>query len=212
MNYNKTKFHFLKKDCIIEFGNEKGNIIYEHSTNRFKELLRENDYVENHTIRKHIATHLFPLIAYYLTLQEFNFSKKESYKLSYKEIEKLGTIKKKRNKTLVKIPFIYYMIKFIAKRYIHNKWPTEGWKIEWLKQDNEEIHFKFHDCVYFNLTEKYGCPELCKLFCIEDTISFSGYSPKIIFERKKTIGQGNKYCDFHLKNENNMTHGQKSKS
>jgi hypothetical protein len=95
------------------------------------------------------------------------------------------------------------MIKLIAKRYIHNKWPTEGWKIEWIKQDNEEIHFKFHDCVYFNITKKYGCSEICKLFCAEDTISNSGYYPKIIFERKQSIGRGDRYCDFRFKNGNN---------
>ena len=96
------------------------------------------------------------------------------------------------------------IVKLIAKTYINNKWSPEVWKTEWLKQDNEEIHFRFHDCVYFNLTKKYGCPELCKLFCTEDTISHSGYVPKIIFEREKTIGRGDKYCDFHLKNGNNM--------
>ena len=201
MNFDKTKFNFLKKDCLVEFGSEKGNSIYDHSTKCLEELLNKNDYVEHPKIRKHLVTHLFPLMAYYLTLHEFNFSKKESYKLAYKEIEKLGHIKKKRNEKLAKIPFIYYLIKLVAKRYIHNKWPIEGWKIEWIKQDNREIHFKFHDCVYFNLTKKYGCPELCKLFCAEDIISNSGYAPKILFEREKTIGQGNKFCDFHFKNK-----------
>jgi len=203
VTFDKTKFHFLKEDCIIQFGTEKGNTIYNHSNNLFEDLLKENDYVENHKIRKHLVTHLFPIIAYYLTLREFNFSKKESYKFSYKEIEKLGNIKKKRNEKLVKIPFIYYIIKVIAKIYINNKWPVEAWKTEWLKRNKYEIHFRFHGCVYFNLTKKYGCPEICKLFCAEDNISSSGYAPKMIFEREKTIGRGDKYCDFHLKNGKN---------
>lgn len=199
MSYDKSKFHFFKTDCILEFGNEKGNLIYNRSDKCLEELLKENDYIENRKIRKHLATHLFPIMAYYLTLQDFNFSKKESYKLAYKEIQKLGNIKKQRNKKLIKIPFIYYIIRLISKIYINNKWPVEGWKTEWLKQDNEEIHFKFHDCVYFHLTKKYGCPEICKLFCAEDAISSSGYAPKIIFKRDQTIGRGYKYCDFHLK-------------
>ena len=105
----KTKFYFLKKDCIIEFGNENGNAIYNHSNKHLEYLLNENDFIENNKIRKHLATHLFPIIAYYLTLQEFNFSKKESYKLAYKEIQKLGNIKKRRNEKLKKIPFIYHI-------------------------------------------------------------------------------------------------------
>ncbi|MCL2115799.1 MAG: hypothetical protein FWH29_06225 [Methanobrevibacter sp.] len=117
MNYDKTKFHFLKKDCINEFGIEKGNIIYNHSSECFENLLKENDYINNLKIRKHFLTHLFPLIAYYLTLQKFNFSKKEAYKLSFKQIRRLANIKKKRNEKLAKIPFIYYLLKFIAKKY-----------------------------------------------------------------------------------------------
>lgn len=204
MNYEKTKFYFLKEDCLTEFGYEKGNEIYTHSNNILEDILKENDYIENKKIRKHLSTHLFPIISYYLTLEKFDFSKKESYKLSYKEIQKLGNLKKKRNKKLMKIPFFYHIIKLVAKWYINSKWPEEGWKTEWLKQDNDEIHFRFHDCVYFTLTKKYGCPEVCKLFCSEDTISHSGFYPKMIFERKKTIGLGDKYCDFHLKNGNNI--------
>ena len=202
MDYTKTKFPFLKEDCINEFENEKGNAIYNHSNKRLEEFLKEKDYVENSTIRKHLTTHLFPLMAYYLTLKDFDFSKKDSYKLAYKKIQKLGNIRKKRNERLKKIPFIYSLFKLFAKPYINNQWPVEAWKTEWLKQDNDEIHFRFHDCVYFNITKKYGCPEICKLFCSEDIISSSGYAPKIIFKREKTIGQGNKYCDFHFKNNN----------
>jgi len=50
------------------------------------------------------------------------------------------------------------------------------------------------------LTKKYGCPELCTVFCENDDISFRGLMPKIRFERKGTLGQGADKCDFHLIN------------
>ncbi|WP_082853633.1 L-2-amino-thiazoline-4-carboxylic acid hydrolase [Clostridium coskatii] len=54
--------------------------------------------------------------------------------------------------------------------------------------------------------KRYNCPELCTVFCANDITTFQGYRPNIIFERQGTIGQGQKVCDFHLKNGKLKSH------
>ena len=48
------------------------------------------------------------------------------------------------------------------------------------------------------MCEKYSCPELCTLFCQSDITVFSGYEPKIKFERNGTLEGGANCCDFHF--------------
>lgn len=69
------------------------------------------------------------------------------------------------------------------------------------RNDSNEIHFDIARCLYRNMCEKYCCPELCTVFCQSDITAFSGYEPKIRFERAGTLGEGADCCDFHLSTE-----------
>ncbi|MFR3005200.1 MAG: L-2-amino-thiazoline-4-carboxylic acid hydrolase [Blautia faecis] len=60
------------------------------------------------------------------------------------------------------------------------------------------MHFDIARCLYRNMCEKYCCPELCTVFCQSDITAFSGYEPKIRFERAGTLGEGADCCDFHF--------------
>jgi hypothetical protein len=53
-------------------------------------------------------------------------------------------------------------------------------------------------CIYKDICDAKGCPELCAVFCENDDIAFSGLMPKIRFERKGTLGKGVDCCDFHF--------------
>lgn len=77
-------------------------------------------------------------------------------------------------------------------------YPAEGWEIEWVRFDHEEIHMNFKSCIYFEMTALYSCPELCTVFCKNDVVTFSGYEPKIHFERSGTLAEGAAYCDFRF--------------
>ena len=44
----------------------------------------------------------------------------------------------------------------------------------------------------------HGCPELCRVYCENDNIAFSGLLPRIRFQRSGTLGTGGDCCDFHF--------------
>ncbi len=69
-----------------------------------------------------------------------------------------------------------------------------------LKTHNKEgLAFDIHQCLYHDLCEKYGCPELTGLFCKGDHFLFDDMK-KIDFQRSQTLGEGGELCDFHFNN------------
>lgn len=138
------------------------------------------------------------MIAYYLTLQDQDYSKEEAYGLALKETQKMAHILKNKNETFAKLPFAYKIFKLFSKGVIKKMYPADGWEIEWVKFDNKEIHMNFKTCIYLKLTTQYGCPELCTVFCENDIVTFSGYEPKIHFVRNGTLAEDAACCDFHF--------------
>ena len=97
-----------------------------------------------------------------------------------------------------KVNGMVVLFKMFAKSHMKKKYPIEGFTVEWKRNDSNEIHFDIARCLYRNMCEKYCCPELCTVFCQSDITAFSGYEPKIRFERAGTLGEGADCCDFHF--------------
>lgn len=198
MNYKNTRFAFLYDDCISEFGQEAGTKIYNQACARLASMLENADYRNRASIKKHIVTNIFPVIAYYLALQDQGYSKEEAYALTLNVTKKMANLLKSKNEALAKLPFAYKLFKSFSKYVIKKEYPIEGWMIEWVRFDNEEIHINFKSCIYMELSTHFGCPELCTVFCKNDTVTFSGFEPKIHFMRSGTIAEGAACCDFHF--------------
>ena len=52
-------------------------------------------------------------------------------------------------------------------------------------------------CLWHTACVENGCPELCRLFCDVDDVTYGGLN-KIGFSRTKTLGYGGDCCDFHF--------------
>lgn len=90
------------------------------------------------------------------------------------------------------------MYRLFVKSVMKKKFPHKDWNIEWVRCDEREIHFDLTRCIYKDLCDAEGCPELCAVFCENDDIAFGGLMPKIRFERSGTLGKGSDRCDFHF--------------
>lgn len=199
-NYSDTKFKDLKSVCIQKYGNEKGIHIYNKAEELFQKMKDEADYRDSEVIKEHMTGNIFPVLAYYMSLLENAYSTDDAYTNTLEETQKHAFAAKTKNQKLMNIPFGYYIFKLFSKRVMRKGYPIEGWETQWVRHDNKEIHFNLKSCVYFETTSKYGHPELCTVFCANDTTSFSGYLPKIKFERSGTIAEGKEMCDFHFIN------------
>lgn len=104
------------------------------------------------------------------------------------------------NAKFARMPFVFTMYRMGVKKHMAKNFPPEGWKTEWVRCDGKEIHFNLRSCLYHDICVEKGCPELCRVYCENDNIAFSGLMPKIRFERVGTIGEGAECCDFHFIN------------
>ena len=198
MTIEQTTLSFLKGDCVKEFGEKEGKEIYDQTQSLYEQLLSSADDRGSDVIREHLEKKLFPPMAYYKTLLSRGMKATEALFYVKKETHKAASIKKQEMQGLAKMPFAYMIYRLGVKKFMKKNFPEEGWQTEWVRCDKKEIHFNLHRCIYWDLTNRYGCPELCCVYCENDTISFSGLLSKIKFERVGTLGVGSSYCDFHF--------------
>lgn len=198
MKINETTFPFLEKDCIQTFGYEEGTAIFQQAEIIYQELLCKADYRKSDAIQNHLQLKLFPPMAYYKALCANGILQEKALEYVRKETHKAATIKRNEMRKIANMPFAYNIYRMAVKKYMKKNFPDEGWQTEWVRCDRNEIHFNLHRCIYWELSNKYGCPELCCIYCENDDISFSGLMPEIRFERNGTLGNGAPYCDFHF--------------
>ncbi|MGL5087290.1 MAG: L-2-amino-thiazoline-4-carboxylic acid hydrolase [Clostridium sp.] len=200
MKYSETFLPHFSEFCSDKFGVAKGVELFEKAEAKLGELVCEADYRNNKYIKIHMEKTMLPVIAMYLTFKEREEFTGKALEIT-DEIMQISRVKSaKKNKKIAKIPFSYYVFKSFYKRVISKEYPPEGWDIEWVTSNKNEVHFNMKSCIYVETTKKYNCFEVCPLFCANDDVILAGYKPKIIFERESTIAKGQDHCDFHFKN------------
>ena len=136
---------------------------------------------------------ILPRIALYKALNEF-YNQDETYSIVKKYMyEVIGKNKNKSMKKMEKVPCFYFLY---SKIFIHIMKTTD------LQKSNTEYNKKYYNvtitkCLWHDACVENGCPELCRLFCDVDNITYDGLK-KIGFSRTKTLGYGNDECDFHF--------------
>lgn len=198
MKINDTTISFLESDHIRRFGKEKGTAILRRTETIYQDLLSEADHRSNAAIQNHLQLKFFPTLAYYKALRAENIGQDEALQYVREETHKAANAQKETMRKLGSMPFAYTIFRLGAKKHMRKNFPSKGWKTEWIKCGQKEIHFNLHTCLYWEAAKMYDCPELCCIFCENDDISFSGLLPKIRFERSGTLGTGSPYCDFHF--------------
>lgn len=136
---------------------------------------------------------ILPRIALYKALNEL-YCQDESYSIVKKYMyEVIGKNKNKSMKIMEKFPCFYFLY---SKIFIHIMKTTD------LQKSNTEYDKKYYNvtitkCLWHDACVENGCPELCRLFCDVDNITYDGLK-KIGFSRTKTLGYGNDECDLHF--------------
>lgn len=200
MGFNKTEFKFFHKYCTSKLGEDIGNRVYEAAENKLAKMIDEADYRNSKAIKWHMDKNMLPTIAMYLAFKQFESTCERAYDYTSEILQTVCIKMQRKNRFVGKMPFGYNLFKLFCGSIIAGQYPKEGWNTEWIKNNNEEIHFDFTSCIYVETTKRYNCIELCPLFCANDDITLAGYSPNIIFKRSETIGRGHAKCDFHFVN------------
>ena len=198
MYFEKSKYKDMYNVCLKKYGEELGKPVFKKAEDYFKKFLDEADYRGSDVIKGHMQNNIFPVLAYYMALLDSGMKQEEAYGNVLEETQRYAEIAKESNKKLGKIPGAFFMFRLAVKKVMAKNFPAKGWETQWVRCDGHEVHFDLKRCVYYETVSRYGHPELCPVFCKNDTTAFSGFLPKIRFERSGTIGTGKRLCDFHF--------------
>jgi len=200
MGFDKTFFSYFKNFCIDKFGCDIGELLFTDAENKLSVMMRDADYRNSKYIRWHMDKNMLPAISIYQTFKQFDSTFEMAYMYTDEVLQIFRLKNKKKNQLIGRFPFGYYAFKVFCRSVLSKQYPKQGWDIQWIKNDENEICFYMKSCIYVEITQKYGCPELCPLFCKNDDVVLAGYKPAIVFERNETIAKGNNRCDFHFIN------------
>lgn len=196
MNYENTDLYFLKRDALRVFGDEEGKQIYDRASKLYTELAVTTDYQGSRTYEIQLKRLVYPVIAYYKTLLAFGFRLDAALGLVRSETEKAAKESGQKLTDQMRPVFPYRAFRGNVKNFIEYKFPARGWKSAGLRARGSKITFRIEQCMYDSITKKFGCPELCLVFCEYEKLAFKGLSPQIVFECGGTLANGHDYCDF----------------
>jgi hypothetical protein len=162
---------------------------------RYRDLYSHHDLPDNAIIQHHLTEGILPGLAFYQTLRESGKSQESALATVDQTFEILFSGKRRKMKKLGSLPFIYRVLRLYIKPAMR-QYPPEGWKIDWIQNDKKAIRFNMESCFYFDTLSKYGAPELTAAFCQVDDFLYGNMSPYVKWQRSKTIGRGETYCDF----------------
>ena len=107
MKLNETTLPFLEVDCIQQFGQEKGKLIFEQAEKIYQELLNNADYRNNAAIQNHLQLKLFPTLAYYKALRGEGINQNEALEYVRNETHKAANVQKEEMKKFGSLSFAY---------------------------------------------------------------------------------------------------------
>ena len=183
----------IKKFLFEEFGKEKGTVVFEKQNEVLKELITNTKNKSKNQMKTLTNTNL-PRIALYKVLQQEDLPKDEvtNYMRKYM-IEKIA---QRKHSSTVKMEIVPGFYSIYSKVFLKIMRTTD------LQKSEQKCGKGFFDvtikkCLWHTACIENDCPELCRLFCDVDNVTYGGLK-KIGFTRTQTLGYDGKCCDFHF--------------
>ena len=183
----------IKKFLFEEFGKEKGTVVFEKQNEVLKGLIT-NTKKKSKNQMKTLTNTILPRIALYKVLQKENLPKDEvtNYMRKYM-IEKIA---QKKHSSTAKMEIVPGFYSIYSKVFLKIMRTTD------LQKSEQKCGKGFFDvtikkCLWHTACIENDCPELCRLFCDVDNVTYGGLK-KIGFIRTQTLGYDGKCCDFHF--------------
>jgi len=95
------------------------------------------------------------------------------------------------------LPDVFAVLRIANRWAIKARYPREGWRFEWVEDNDQCVALDARECVYPNVLTAYGAPGLTAHFCAVDDLLHGGL-PGISCERAQTLGRGDDRCNFRF--------------
>lgn len=186
----------LQEQLTAKFGGEQAEDLFLKIGARVDAIHADYQFLKNDAMQGHIRRSIAPAIGCYLVLTENGTDRQEAYNFVEEQFVKSATRKGQMFGEMTKRDDFYEFFFRYGKQSLLNDYPAEFWNTEMVHDDDTRVAFNIGKCIYWEAAQKYGCPELCEIFCKCDYVAMEGVYPKVLFERSQTLGTGGSCCDF----------------
>lgn len=179
---------------LIEvFGQDRGNVLFSGQEKMLGGLIEKTKDKSQNQMKTLIQT-ILPRIALYKCLLNEGFSEEEAYAWIQKYmLEKIAAPKHASTAKMEAVPGFYALYSRIFLKIMRGTDLQENVQ----KRGKDFFDVTITKCLWHTACVENGCPELCRLFCDVDDVTYGGLR-KMGFTRTQTLGYGGNCCDFHF--------------
>ncbi len=183
----------IRSFLIREFGDEKGSTLFSLQESRLDAIIAGTEGKTQNQMKTLTQT-ILPRIALYKVLQESGFSETDiDGPMRRYMLDVVAAQKHSGTARLERIPGFYAIYSRVFLWIMR----TTDLQVSTQESGKDYYDITITKCLWHTACVENGCPELCRLFCDVDDVTYSGLK-KIGFSRTKTLGYGGDCCDFHF--------------
>ncbi len=183
----------IREFLIEEFGGEKGQALAAAQEETLAALIK-NQNGKSESQMKTLSGTILPSIALYKALMKSGLAQEDAYeRVRRYMLGKVAAQKHASTARMEAVPFFYALYSRIFLKIMRT---ADAWEsTQRRKRDSFDVTIT--KCLWHTACAENGCPELCRLFCEADNVTYGGLK-KIGFSRTQTLGCGGDACDFHF--------------
>jgi hypothetical protein len=185
-----------ERSMAQERGHVQASYFVNRVESRYWELFCQRPRLVSQPLRDHLNNNILPGLALYQILLEDGLDQNQALANVDHLINISSRSERKPLEILARLPFFYQILRFQTPRTLEQKFPVDGWDIEWIENSPHCVAFNMHSCFYLDTLTGYGMPELTLVYCKMDDRMFDGLSPYVRWERSGTLARGDEMCDF----------------
>lgn len=183
----------IKNFLFSELDTEAAQKIFDEQNNILDKIIL-NTFNKTKNQLKTLKNTILPRIALYKALNNYGFSMEDSN--NHMKNYMLNYIAKSKHNSMVKIEKVPGFYSLYSKIFLKIMRKTDLQQSK-QKHDAKSFDVTITKCLWHQACVENECPELCRLFCDVDNITY-GELNKIGFTRTQTLGYGGDCCDFHF--------------
>lgn len=183
----------IKNFLFSELDTEVAQKIFDEQNNILNKIIL-NAFNKTKNQLKTLKNTILPRIALYKALNNYGFSMEDSN--NHMKNYMLNYIAKSKHNSMVKMEKVPGFYSLYSKIFLKIMRKTDLQQSK-QKHDAKSFDVTITKCLWHQACVENECPELCRLFCDVDNITY-GELNKIGFTRTQTLGYGGDCCDFHF--------------
>lgn len=183
----------IKNFLFSELDTEVAQKIFDEQNNILDKIIL-NAFNKTKNQLKTLKNTILPRIALYKALNNYGFSIEDSN--NHMKNFMLNYIAKSKHNSMVKMEKVPGFYSLYSKIFLKIMRKTDLQQSK-QKHDAKSFDVTITKCLWHQACIENECPELCRLFCDVDNITY-GELNKIGFTRTQTLGYGGDCCDFHF--------------